>query len=123
MKTQTSPHLEPKAAAIVAGEDIACGDYVARLNETVEFPSFLWDACGVSLSPHEIVRLRFVPNTAGTPLLVLAICLPFVYAKTPADKVVTLDTRRMQLVRLHRKSAKVIWKELQSMKNKADDLE
>ena len=52
--------LEPTAAATVAGEDLACGDYVALLNETVDFPSFLWDACGASLSPHELVRLRII---------------------------------------------------------------
>lgn len=44
MKTQTASQPAPKAAATVAGEDLACGDYVALLNETVDFPSFLWDA-------------------------------------------------------------------------------
>lgn len=114
MKTQTFTKLEPKVAATIAGEDIACGDYVALLNETVEFPSFLWNACDWSLSPHELVRLSIIPNTAGYPLRVLAVCLPFVYAKTPTGEAMTIDTRRMQLVKLHRKSAKVIWKELRN---------
>jgi hypothetical protein len=118
MKTQALSPLAPTAAATIAGEDLACGDYVARLNETVEFPSFLWDACGASLSPHEMVRLRTVPDTAGNPLRVIAICLPFVYAKTPNGEMATVDTRRTQLVRLHRKSAKVIWKALQAGQNK-----
>jgi hypothetical protein len=115
MKAQTVSQLEPTAAATVAGEDLACGDYVALLNETVDFPSFLWDACGASLSPHELVRLKVIPSAAGYPLRVIAICLPFVYAKTPDGKAVTIDTRRTQLVRLHRKCAKVMWKELRSM--------
>lgn len=114
MKAHIASQLEPTAAATVAGEDLACGDYVAMLNETVDFPSFLWDACGASLSPHELVRLKVIPATAGYPLRVIAICLPFVYAKTPAGDTVTIDVRRTQLVRLHRKCAKAIWKELRS---------
>jgi len=94
MKTQTRSQLEPKAAALVAGEDLACGDYVALLNETVALPSFLWNACGVSLCPHEFVRLRMIPDGAGPPLKVIAVCLPFVYAKTPSKKTATIDVRR-----------------------------
>ena len=114
MKTEALSQPELRTAATVAGEDLACGDYVARLSETVDFPSFLWDACGVSLSPHELVRLRVIPNTAGHPLRVIAVCLPFVYAKTPAGETETIDMRRTRLVRLHRKCAKAIWKELRS---------
>jgi len=114
MKTETASRLEPTAAATVAGEDLDCGDYVSLLNETVEFPSFLWDACGTSLSPHEPVRLRLIPGNAGQPLKVVAVCLPFVYAKTPSGEMATLDVRRTQLVRLPRKCAKAVWKELQS---------
>jgi hypothetical protein len=112
MKSQTVLPLEPSAAATIAGEDLASGDYIALLNQTVDFPSFLWDACGASLSPHELVRLKVIPGNAGRPMRVIAICLPFVYAKTPKGKTATIDTRRTQLVRLDRKCAKVIWKEL-----------
>lgn len=114
MKTRTVSRLEPSAAATVAGEDLACGDYIALLNETIDFPSFLWDACGASLSPHELVRLKLIPETAGHPLRVIAVCLPFVYAKRPGGDTVTIDMRRTQLVRLHRKSAKAVWRELRS---------
>lgn len=112
MKKQVVSQLEPRAAATVAGEDLASGDYIALLNQTVDFPSFLWDSCGASLSPHELVRLTTIPANAGRPLRVIAICLPFVYAKTPSGKTATIDTRRTQLVRLDRRCAKVIWKEL-----------
>jgi hypothetical protein len=114
MKGQTVSPLEPRAAATVAGEDLACGDYVARLNETVELPSYMWDSWMASLSPHELVRLKVVPRDAGQPLKVLAICLPFVYAKTPRKETLTIDTRRTQLVRLDRECAKAVWKELRS---------
>lgn len=115
MKTKYVPQLEPSAAATVAGEDIALGDYVSLLSRTVEVPSYMWDSCAASLSPHEMVRLRLIPEEAGQPLKVIAICLPFVYAKTPQGAVVTLDTRQMQLVRLERRCARVVWKELQAI--------
>jgi len=60
-----------------------------------------------------MVRLRLIPEHAGQPLKVIAICLPFVYAKTSKGEVTTVDTRQMQLVRLDRKCAKVVWKALQ----------
>ncbi|NUQ66641.1 MAG: hypothetical protein HUU20_29615 [Pirellulales bacterium] len=112
MKTKSASQLEPRAAATVAGEDLACGDYVSLLNETVDMPSYFWDGWGASLSPEELVRLRLIPDRAGQPLRVIAICLPFVYAKTPNGEMVILDTRRMQLVRLDRKCAKLVWREL-----------
>jgi hypothetical protein len=118
MKTQTVSQLEPSAAATVAGEDLACGDYVALLNETVDLPSFLWDACGASLSPHELVRLKLIPDNAGHPLRVIAVCLPFIYARAPSGETATIDTRRTQLVRLDRKCAKVIWKKLRSARKR-----
>jgi hypothetical protein len=114
MKTEALSQLELRVAATIAGEDLACGDYVALLNETIDFPSFLWNASDTRLSPHELVRLKFIPANAGSPLRVIAVCLPFVYAKMPGGETMTIDTRRAQLVKLHRKSAKVVWKALSS---------
>ena len=99
---------------MVYGEDIACGDFVALLNETVDVPSYLWDFSGTSLSPHELVRLKLIPGDAGQPLRVIEICLPFVYAKSPNGETTTIDIRRLQLVRLDRKCAKAVWKKLRS---------
>jgi hypothetical protein len=110
MKTESKARDEPTLAATVSGEDIACGDYVSVLSETVDVPSYLWDSCGATLSPHELVRLKLIPRSAGMPHKVIAICLPFVYAKVPQGKTVTLDTRRVQLVRLDHHCAKVAWK-------------
>jgi hypothetical protein len=112
MKIRELSHLEPRVATTIAGEDLACGDYIALLNETVGFPSFLWDGCGSTLSPYELVRIKMIPDTAGYPLRVIAICLPFVYAKTPGGETMTIDMRRTQLVKLPRKGAKRVWKEL-----------
>jgi hypothetical protein len=114
MKLRTQLQPETSAAATIAGEDLAVGDYVALLNEMVELPSFLWDACGASLSPHELVRLKVIPKTAGHPLRVVAVCLPFVYTKTPGGETEIIDTRRVQLVKISRECAKAIWKRLRS---------
>ncbi len=114
MNTESTIKVETTTAATVAGEDLACGDYVSLLTETVELPSFLWNCSDLMLSPHELVRLKVIPSQAGQPLKVMAICLPFVYAKTSAGEMTTLDIRRAQLVRLDRRCAKSIWKQLQS---------
>lgn len=113
MKTK-SKQLALSVAATVSGEDLHRGDYVALLNETFEFPSYLWDASGVPLPAHEPVRLQFVPNDAGEPLKVIAVCLPFVYARTSTGKVEVVDTRRAQLVRLDRSCARAVWAQRRS---------
>ncbi len=114
MKTKTESRLELTVAATVSGEDIASGDYVALLTETVAVPSYFWDSGGVSLPPNEMVRLRLIPENAGQPLRVITSCLPFVYARTCMGEITTIDTRQMQLVRLDRKCAKVVWKSLRA---------
>lgn len=112
MTRSTELHPELKVAATLAGEDVACGQYVAVLNETVAVPSYMWDGCGSSLPPQELVRLKIIPDHAGVPLKVVAVCLPFVYVKTPSRAVFTIDTRRVQLVRLDRRCARLVWKQL-----------
>jgi hypothetical protein len=106
--------LVPQLAATVAGEDLACGDYVSLLCETVELPSFLWDGWGAGLSPHELVRLRIMPTNAGQPLKVVAVCLPFVYVKTHSGELTAVDIRRTQLARLEPTCARRVWKQLKS---------
>lgn len=109
MKTKSKMRPAPTLAATVAGEDLACGDWVALLNQFVELPSYMW-CDSIALSPHEMVRLKYAPSEAGQPLRIVAICLPFVYAKSPGDMLITIDTRQAQLVRLDRKCARSVWK-------------
>ena len=71
---KTKLRLETKLAKTVAGEDLAQGDYVATLMETVDVPSYAWNCGGFELSPHELVSLQLVPEDAGQPLKVLAVC-------------------------------------------------
>src|SRR5690606_23898700 len=100
MTTTTETDTETTVAARIAGEDIACGDFVSVLNEVIEFPSFLWNCSAVSLSAEEPVRIRYTASDAGQPYQVIGVCLPFVYVKTPSGSVNTIDTRQRQLVRL-----------------------
>ena len=119
MKVATQPDLETTVAARVAGEDIACGDFVAVMNEIVELPSFLWGCSGVSLAPDEPVRIRYVASDAGQPYKVIGVCLPFVYAKTHRGRVVVIDTRQRQLVRLDQDCARAVWQTMKASLKKA----
>ena len=112
MKTQSTTRFSTTVAATVSGDDVLCGDFVAILTQTCELPSYLWNH-GESLLPaHELVRLRVIPEEAGTPLKVFAVCLPFVYAKTVGGELKTLDVRRDRIVRLARLCAKRVWSEM-----------
>jgi hypothetical protein len=107
MKTSAEPQCRTTVAATVAGEDVSCGDYLTLLSTMCEMPSLMWD--DAMLPPNELVRLRVVPADAGVPLKVFSICLPFVYAKTAAREVRTLDLRRQQVARLDPAAAKEVW--------------
>lgn len=119
MKVATQTDLKTTVAARIAGEDIACGDFVAVMNEMIELPSFLWSCSGVSLAPDEPVRIRYVANDAGHPYKVIGVCLPFVYAKTHRGRVVVIDTRQRQLVRLDHGCARSVWQKMKSSSRKA----
>ncbi len=119
MKVATQTDLETTVAARIAGEDIACGDFVAVMNEIVELPSFLWSCSGVSLAPDEPVRIRYVASDAGQPYKVIGVCLPFVYAKTHRGRVVVIDTRQRQLVRLDQDCARTVWQTMKAPLKKA----
>ncbi|WP_254508107.1 hypothetical protein [Anatilimnocola floriformis] len=119
MKTTTETSSETSVAATLAPEDVACGDYVALLKVTYELPTYLWDAAQALMPADELVRLALIPPDSGVPLKVFAVCLPFVYVKSYAGEIKTLDLRREQIVRLHHESAKAVWKELKPDKTKS----
>jgi len=98
-------------AALVAPEDLRCGNFVAILSEIVELPSFLWLDWDRT-HRGEPVRMRRIPLTSGLPWKVRAICLPFVFVESPYGKWETFDSRRAQLVRLKKSYAKTVWKKL-----------
>ena len=110
MKTETK--AQTTVAARIAGEDIKTADFVTILNEIVELPSFLWSCSGSPLPMDEPVCTRFTPREAGLPLKVIAVCLPFIYARRASGGLATLDTRRQQLVRLEPEIGRVVWTRL-----------
>jgi hypothetical protein len=112
MKTSLDSESTTTVAAFVAGEDIACGDFVALHSATWEFPSYMWDQALVP--PQELVRLKMIPSDTGEPFKVIGICLPFVYAKDSKGNVKTFDLRREQIVRLNSECAENVWHELKS---------
>lgn len=110
MKT-TRPCESPRLSAVVAPEDLNCGDYVAALNVVYQFPSFFWD-CDSTVPCDEPVHVQFRAPNAGTPLKIKAICLPFVFVKSPNGTTQTMDIRQTQFVRLHTEYAELVWDEL-----------
>jgi hypothetical protein len=114
MKTITESKVQTNVAVRIAGEDIKPGDFVTVLNEIIELPSFLWACSGSALPADEPVRTRYMPREVGQPFKVIAVCLPFVYAKRPQGKIAAFDTRQQQLVRLDSKSGRSIWKQMRS---------
>jgi len=118
MNSTTEADSNTTVAARIAGEDIACGDFVSVLNEIVELPSFLWNGSAVSLSAEQPVRICYAASDAGHPKKVIGICLPFVYVRTPNGSVTTIDTRQRQLVRLNEDCASAVWNELTKSRSK-----
>ena len=118
MKTTTETKSTTTVAARIAGEDIRKGDYVTVLSEIIEVPSFLWSCSSVSLPPDEPVRTRYLPRAAGEPHKVVAVCLPFVYAKRPQGTMIGFDTRQKQLVRLDRDNGRSLWKQMRKVLKK-----
>ncbi len=96
-------------AASIAPEDLRRGDFVAVLSEVVELPSFLWTDT-LSSCRDELVRVRRLPTEGRAPLKVKAICLPFVFVKSPSGQFRTIDVRLARLVRLEKSYAKTVWK-------------
>jgi hypothetical protein len=114
MKTVLPTTADTSIAASIAPEDLQRGNFVAVLSELVEFPSFFW-CDSLPGNRTELVRVRFLP-TSSMPLKIEAICLPFVFVKSPLGQRETLDIRRVQLVQLEKRYAKTVWKQLRKQR-------
>jgi hypothetical protein len=111
MKIKSTAAPQASLAATVAGDDLAVGDYIAILSETREYLSILWDdLAGNGLSPQETVRVSFTPTSAGDPLKIEAICLPFIFVKASSGEHRSLDIRMQRLARLDAEYAKYVLK-------------
>lgn len=96
------------------------GDYVSLLHVYYDMPSFFWCCDAVTHSREELVRLCYLPESAGVPLKVKAICLPFVLVKHPTGGKRTLDVRKVRLARLDNKYAAAAWKMRKQDQGKLD---
>lgn len=103
----------------LAPEDVRVGDFVAVLHRTYELPSFWWNAEAFQAPLDKPVRLQLIPDSAGEPLKVRAICLPFVFVKEPDGSQRTLDLRITHLARLHPDFAKAVCKAKKKAKGKS----
>jgi hypothetical protein len=119
-KQMTGPPAPPKItlASTVAPEDLQPGDFVTLLHFVCELPSYLWCADATTMPVDEPVRIQLIPASAGQPLKVQAICLPFVLVKRPSGKQRTLDVRQCRLARLDWSFATATWKASKKGKSK-----
>jgi hypothetical protein len=109
---------ELELAASVGSEDLRCGDYVAVLSVTYEYPSFLWCSDSTLMPRHEPVRLQYLDASDGRLLKIKAVCLPFVFVKEPSGGYRTLDVRLCRLARLAPKYARRVWRTLRRKRRK-----
>jgi hypothetical protein len=101
-----------RLAKVLAPEDVRAGHWVTLLTETTEWPSWYWCGDDLSTPREQAVRIVHTPSTAGVPLKVAAVCLPFILAKAPCGASRTLDVRHCRLARLDSTYAKAAAKAL-----------
>lgn len=122
MKPATENELSEDAssavAASVAPEDLRRGDFIAVLSEVIELPSFLWTET-LTGTRDEVIRLSRLPTGSRAPLKIKAICLPFVFVKSPCGDYQTIDIRLARLVRLDKQYAKTVWKRMRAKRPKS----
>jgi hypothetical protein len=104
-------------AKSVAPEDLVRGEYVAILNETYEYVSFLWNCDSTVLPPNIPIKIQWQSQSEGMPMKIVDICLPFIFIKEPNGTHRSLDMRKYQLVRLDESYAKRVWDILDTRKD------
>ncbi len=106
-----------KTSQSVGPEDVRVGDYLTTTRVTVEF---LPDVCdpyrGRTVEP---MRCDIMPWCAGTPMRVEAVCVPFVYVRTPSGDREAIDLRRYSVVRLAPTYGQKAFKTLDDAEKKA----
>jgi hypothetical protein len=121
MTISTITSCNTDLAKCLAAEDLRCGDMVAVLDISYEYPSFLWDVDSHVLSPDELVHIRWRNPEVGRPLKVKAICLPYVLVKSPSRRYSSLDVRQCRIVRLSDTYARLAWKKFRKKKKRKRD--
>ena len=81
-------------------EDIRLGDDVMISEVMYQYPSYPWNSCSITLRPEDTVDVTFLSPPDTTPMVVKAVCLPFILCKTETSRHRVFDLRQIQLVRL-----------------------
>ena len=81
-------------------EDIRVGDDVAISEVLYQYPSYPWQGGVTTLQAQESVDVTFLSPPDATPMIVRAVCLPFVLCQTEPKQHRVYDVRQVQLVRL-----------------------
>jgi hypothetical protein len=89
---------ELQLARRLAPEDINAGDFIAIT--AVVHEVYLCSRLDREYGPYEPLRLTCTECSDGSPLRVVAVCLPFVLIADGSGQRRALDARRHQFVRL-----------------------
>lgn len=88
----------------VAPEELAPGMFVCVMSATSQgWPD---TDCAPGGSTLRVLRLVFIPEGAGVPLLVESVCLPFVLVRGFDGRSQMLDIRLVRLARVPKRHAK-----------------
>ena len=108
----------PKPSRHVGPEDIRPGDYLTVTHATYEFIPF---GCTPDYDPDAEVktkRVTFIPDEAGQPLKVVAVCPPFVLVKSMDKQRGSLDLRRHHVAKLSDIYGRKVFKKSKKRKKK-----
>jgi hypothetical protein len=83
----------------IAPDDIAVGNYVAITHEYFQYIDRFASECAHQMTMQRVAMV-YDDDEAGTPLLVMRVCLPFVLVRKPDKQYTMVDIRRFKLVKL-----------------------
>ncbi|MEQ8846850.1 hypothetical protein [Botrimarina sp.] len=114
MSTTTRAADHASLAKPLAPEDVRAGDYVAVLDEELQWCAANW-YCDPPPHGERVIHVRLRPREAAPPLRVLDACLPFVFVEPPDGAGYTLDLRAVRLARLDKGYARRVVKAMRGV--------
>ncbi len=98
-----------RIARQVRPDDICVGSFVAVLCETYEWPEFSCFGGGGAAGSDGVQRVTLVPNETKPPVLVEAVCVPFVFVVDAGGKRQIFDMRRVRLARVSNQFGRAVF--------------
>ncbi len=99
-----------RTARPVAPEDLRGGQYIAITRMMIQL---IPPMCEPQLMPDaQTVRIWGIPPSAGQPMRIVSVCLPFVLVEGVDRQCRTLDLRRVEVVRLPKKYGRAAFERL-----------